>query len=135
MVLPRLLHPINITIEQTDEANTVYDEDTREPVQQSTRRVTAVIQGQVQWGFSNNYTSQPQGAQETSDGYVLFRYRDLEAQGITLKREDRISKMGHLDVDVYISKLMPMGHYGDQNGATMVRAYFQDRQPSKQTPG
>jgi hypothetical protein len=135
MALPNLLHRTQVTVQQIVTGTTRYDEDTREPIQQAARDVSKTVPGQVLWGADRNYSSAPQGPDEGSDGYVLFRYVDLRAAGLTLAREDRISRMGHLEVDVYIQKLQPMGHYADQNGPALVRAYFKDRQPSKQTRG
>lgn len=135
MPIPNLIHPVPIRIQQIDSGETVYDDDLREPVQQSTRSAIVVVDGQVRWGLDKSYRSERRGAQEDSDGYVLFRYVDLEAKGITLNREDRFLKLGTLDVDVYITSLRPEGHYDDVGGPTLVKAFFADRQPSRQTRG
>ena len=72
---------------------------------------------------------------EGSDGYVLFRRIDLDTAGITLQRQDRFSKLGHVETDVYIVRLEHTAHYPDQGGPTLVKAYFEDRGPSRQTRG
>ena len=72
------------------------------------------------------------GAIQDASGYVLFRYVDLEAKSVVLKQNDRFLKLGKLDADVYVTALRPNGHYTDQGGATMVKAFFKDRQPSRQ---
>lgn len=131
MVLPNLLHPVNITIHQIVTADTIYDEDTREPIQHAARATATVVPGQVRWGAEQNYLQSEAGPQEQSDGYVLFRYVDLDAKGVTIRREDRLSFLGNRSADVYIVKLKPMGHYTDREGPTLVKAYFQDRQPNK----
>lgn len=135
MPLPRLLHPINVTVQQIDRAATIYDEETREPVQVVERKVDKIVPGQILWGKEKALAATAGGAEEQSEGYVLFRYIDLSAQSITLQQNDRIVKMGHLDTDVYVVKLQPMGHYADQNGPALVRAYFASRQPSRQGQG
>lgn len=132
---PRLIHPVPVTIEQIKTGSTVYDDDMREPVQQAARASTAVVPGQIAWGADRNYQGAAQGPQEASDGYVTFRYADLKAQGVELRREDRFARFGCQEVDVYVVKVQPLGHYADQGGASLVRAYFSDRQPSKQTRG
>lgn len=128
--MPNLIHPINITIEQWSEGETIYDDDFREPVQQAARVETKVVKGQPNWDLQEA-SSTKGGVEQDASGYVLFRYIDLNAQGITLKRQDRFIKMGHLDTDVYIIALKPIGHYPDQNGASLVKAYFTDRAPSR----
>lgn len=135
MVLPNLIHPIAIVIEQITTGGTIYDPDTREPIQQAARAARVTCPGQVSWTLDKSYRPEPQGPQEESIGYIMFRYADLNALGITIKREDRFAKMGWQDTDVYVTKVQPMGHYPDQNGASLVRCYFKDRQPSKQTKG
>lgn len=135
MPLPNLLHKTNIVIQQIDKGDTIYDEDTREPVQQAHRTVNKDLKGQVHWGQADDLEPGAGGVQEESDGYVLFRYLDLDKKGIALSPGDRIIKMGRLNTDVYLIKLQPMAHYEDQNGPSTVRAYFKDRQPSKQGLG
>lgn len=135
MAIPNLIHPVPIVIRQIDESETIYDDDMREPVQQTVRGASVTVNGQVKWGMEKSFTSTARGAEEGSDGYVLFRYVDLAAAGITLKREDRFLKLGNVDVDVYVKALRPEGHYSDQGGPTLVKAFFADRQPSRQTEG
>lgn len=132
MPLPRLLHPINITVQQIDRETTIYDEETREPVQKVQRNSDTVIPGQVLFGKQKDMIPSPGGVREEAEGYVLFRYADLKRLNMKLALNDRIIKIGHLDFDVYIIKLMPMGHYGDQNGPSLVRAYFASRESSRQ---
>lgn len=128
--MPNLIHPIDITIEQWSEAETIYDDDFREPIQQAARVEAKIVKGQPNWDLDES-TASKAGAEQEASGYVLFRYIDLESKSITLKRQDRIAKMGHLETDVYITALKPVGHYQDQNGASMVKAYFTDRAPSR----
>ena len=132
MPLPRLLHPVNITVQQIDRDATIYDEETREPVQKVSRNTDTVIPGQALWVRQKDMIASPGGVREEAEGYVLFRYADLKRMGITLALNDRIIKVGHLAVDVYVIKLMPMAHYADQNGPALVRAYFASRESSRQ---
>jgi hypothetical protein len=131
MPIPNLIHPLSIQIQKQDTDETDYDDDFREPVQQTKRASTVTVDGQVKWGSHKSYSSNRRGPQESSDGYILFRYVDLNDAGITLEREDKIIKIGNLDVNVYINSLLPEGHYPDQGGYTLVKAFFVDRQPAR----
>lgn len=135
MVQPNLIQRIPIQIEQIDLGGTFMDPDAREPVQQATRTTTVTVDGQPRWSSQKAKGHEPGGRTESSTGYVLFRLFDLSAVGITLEINDRIKKIGGLDTDVFIERLEFTGHYEDQNGATLVKAHFEDRQPSKQRRG
>lgn len=135
MPTPNLIHPIPITVQRENKAKTIVDEDFREPVQQAARSSQFVINGQVKWGVDEKLVATRGGPREDSDGYVLFRYRDLEAIGESIKRGDRFVKLGRIDTDVYVTEVQPMGHWQDQGGATIMRAYFRDRQPGRQNRG
>jgi len=135
MVQPNLIHPVPIKIQQLDVAETYYDDDYREPVQQAAHKNYAIVPGQIKWGSDDRLSATRGGAEEGADGYVLFRYVDLAKAGITLKLNDRMIQLGKLDTDVYIIRLQPMGHYSDMGGATLVKAYFADRQPARQRLG
>ena len=131
-MIPNLIHPVPITIRQLSKSNTLMDEDFREPIQQAIHSSDKTLLGQISWNAENAMDFTTGGVQESSDGYVLFRYVDLEAVGVTLHNNDRIIKLGNIDVDLYIVRMKPCGHYPDASGATMVKAYFVDRQPSRQ---
>lgn len=132
MPQPNLLHPVPVTIEQKATATTVYDEDAREPVGDVERTTPVIVEGQAKWRDQFAVDMEPGGIQETSDGYVLFRRVDLDAESVTLQVFDRITRIGNIDTDVYITRLEWTGHYPDQGGPTMVKAHFADRQPAKQ---
>lgn len=141
MPIPNLLHPVPVLVQQINKVDqtvssdgTWFDDDFREPVQHVADATAGEIQvpGQVRWGMDEKLRATLTGAMAESDGYVLFRYVDLEAKSIELKQNDRITKLGKIDVDVYIVGLRPEGHYSDIGGATLVKAFFKDRQPSRQ---
>lgn len=132
MPIPNLLHPVPVTLRTLDRASTVFDPDYKEQLQREARGEPVVCPGQVAWVSDQARNMGPGGASEDSDGYVLFRYVDLGARGITLKREDQITSLGTLAVDVYIVRLTPQGHYSDTAGPTLVKAWFKDRQPARQ---
>lgn len=130
MVLPRLLHPVDIVIQQINRAGTRQDDDYREPIQRTTRHANKTVPGQVKWESEREESDQPIGVVEEANGYVLFRYVDLNAKSVTLAIGDKFIKTGNVDTNVYIVRLEPCGHYADQLGPTMVKAHFLDRQPS-----
>lgn len=132
MPLPNLPHKVDITVEQAARDETDYDVDAREPIQQAEHKTTVVVPGQPLWGAEAQLEQQLGGASESARGYVLFRKVDLDGKGVTLQVNDRILKMGHLDTEVYITRLQPRAHYPDQNGSSLVRAWFSDRLPAKQ---
>lgn len=133
--LPNLVHPVPIRVQRENKASTFVDEDFREPVQQAARQTEFTVGGQVLWGRASNVAAGRGGPQEEYDGYILFRYVDLERLGQEIKRGDRFARIGKINTDVYVIYLLPCGHYGDQSGATMVKAYFRDRTPSRQSAG
>ncbi len=135
MPVPNLLHPVPCRIEQLDVGETIYDPDTRAPVQQAARTTVVQIQGQVSWESEMEFEPSAGGPMERASGYVLFRFVDLNALSITLRQGDRFAKLGQIETDLYLAALEPTGHWQDQGGATMVKAHFTDRQPSRQTKG
>lgn len=131
MPIPNLIHQVEVEIQQLNTSTTTYDHDAREPVQFASRNATVTCPGQVKWGASMAASHTRGGAGEDADGYVLFRNVDLADRSITLKREDRIVSIGGVACNVYIKRLRPTGHYPDIGGPTMVKAFFEDRQPSR----
>lgn len=142
--VPNLIHPVPVLIEQIDKRDqetssgdgTWFDDDFREPVQQVTHGTPGLppisCPGQVKWGMDEELRATLSGALAESDGYVLFRYVDLEARSLALQQNDRFTKLGTLDSDVYIVGFRPEGHYEDVGGPTLVKAFFKSRQPSRQ---
>lgn len=129
MPIPNLLHPVPIDVVSIDSANTVQDDNHRESVQQSVTTSTLGVPGQVKW-FSEEMEVDAGGRKVKATGYVLFRYLDLTARGVTLKFNNRFTKIGNTICLVFVVGFTPAGHYPDQGGATMVKAFFNDRQPA-----
>jgi hypothetical protein len=127
MPIPNLLHPVKITLQRRNVTDTLYDEDMREPIGQTSYYAEETLMGQVSWENKDNVYVDEKGTQLKAIGYVLFRYVDLESKGITLKYQDRIKKIGRHEEELYIINTKPIGHYSDQDGATLIRAYFTDR--------
>ena len=135
MPIPNLIHPVPIEIQKIERANTMYDEDAREPIQFAKRKATLTVPGQVKWASQFKLEETRVGPVEGASGYVLFRQVDLDAAdggaGIELEQNDRFIKIGTRNTDVYIIELTPTGHYPDQLGHTMLKAWFADRGEQK----
>lgn len=138
--LPNLLHPIPVVIQQLERTEAVSDDDYREPVQQAIHGPQIICPGQVAWTSTEFLEAGVLGADSRADGYILFRTVDLRAVGLAvLKQNDRFLKIGvgpnAIEVDLYVVNLRYSGHYADQGGASLVKAFFKDRSPSKNNPG
>lgn len=132
MPLPNLIHAIDCDVEQIDTAATLYDPDTREPIQAAARATVITCPGQPRWTSQKQLEAAGFGPADKVSGYVLFRYFDLDARSITLRVNDRIVMQGRHTDEVYIVRLQPSGHYRDQDGASLVKAWFSDRLPAKE---
>lgn len=138
MANPRLIHPVWVTIERLARAEQVLDPDTNEPLH-GARGVAAervTLRVQVKWGAKVDPRFTGVGVEEHSDGYILCRRTDLRANGGEFKRGDRILTIGTGDnaqsnLDLYILKEEPMGHWQDQGGSSLVKYHFADRAPSR----
>lgn len=132
-IVPNLIHKVAIEIRQIDRGATAQDPDAREPIQQAARDATVTVLGQPRSASRIQKGHDRGGSTEGTTGYVLFRLVDLDALGIELQQNDRIKKIGSVDFDVYIERLEFTGHYDD--GPTLVKAHYRDRQPGKQLRG
>lgn len=137
-MIPNLIHPTPITMQQIMRGAAVEDPDYRELVQTAVYGAAVIVPGQVKWKSSQAFRLERGGTLDGSDGYVLFRIVDLQAAGITeLHINDKITQFGTganaIQRQVYIVMLEPNGHYPDNGGATMVKAYVKDRQPARGT--
>jgi len=127
MARPNLIHPISVVIDQVDPEATAWDEEAREPVRQTkTKRIT--VDAQVKWFNMDDPKAREAGVGYYARGYLLFSVSELLEAGISINRQDRVVKIGFMSVqDTYIRGFAPMGHYPDQNGAGLLKAYFGDK--------
>jgi hypothetical protein len=136
MPVPNLINFVDVTVEQIDKAATIYDPDSREPIQSAARAVPFTIKGRPKWLSSKELQVMDQGAADQARGYVLFRVVDLVAQGVTIAIGDRVTVVGVApgvtDQEVYITRLQPTAYWADQGGHTLLKAWFTDREPSKE---
>lgn len=131
MPLPKLLHKTTVLIEQIDRSSTHWDEDAREAVQRTGRKQQVELVAQVRWPRSVSAVPTVAGRTEDGRGYLLFREVDLEAKSVVLQEGDKIVRIGKKYTDMYLEEFEPLGHYQDQGGNTLLKAYFVDRKPSR----
>lgn len=130
MPVPNLLHPVDVVLELISRSTTVYDVDAREPIQTASRVAPITCPAQMAW-TGRQLEANDGGPSESVDGYALFRTTDLAARSITLQHNDRIITVAGIVYDLYIVRLIPMGHYPGL-GATLLKAWFRDRLPAKE---
>lgn len=140
MVLPNLIHPTLVVIERINTAATIQDPDYEEPVQVVDRSNQVTVLGQPKWRADKRLDAKAYGPDEESDGYVLFRRIDLQAAGVDdINRGDRFISIGIganlREVDLYVTSIRPEGHYTDQGGASLLKAFFRGRHPVHQSRG
>lgn len=124
---PNLLNPIKVTIETIDKENTRYDHLTQEPINQPIRPSSFPIDAQVKFIKTGDPTATKMGIDEETDGYILIRPIDLETLNRTIKRGDKIVKMGSISCSYFIGKKKPGAAYQDQGEFTLVRHFFVER--------
>jgi hypothetical protein len=139
MPLPRLIHPVAVEIETFERTETLVDADYREPISHAARGETTTVLGQMHWTIDDRVQQTLMGPEREATGYILFRIVDLKRAGIgLLENGDRFTSIGHgenkIDVDFYVIGLRMIGHWPDQGGATLVRAFYRDRSQTKDTP-
>lgn len=139
MVAPNLIHPLPTDVQAVDVGSTIQDDGYNEPVQSVVYAPAYTVPGQWKWLSDEELRMQDIGAVEYSTGYVLMCTRDLRALGQKIKRGDRIVAYGtgaaRVELDVYVTKIRFEGHYPDQHGPALVKAFFNDRAPERQKRG
>jgi len=150
---PRLIHPVPVVLEILDRSQSFFDTSAREAVRQAVHRGSqpntgsrTTVKGHVMFYFAGGRIDYPtpdrRGSIEGTDGYVVFRIKDLiavelaamDADGVVtfgLKRGDRIVQLGSRRVDLYVLNFEDFAHYPGMN-QTMIQVNFQDRTPSAQ---
>ena len=143
---PRLLHPINATIEATDKQSTVNDANAREQIQILGRTSSFVIACQVEYRDFTDYGQSSAkfdkgGFIGEESGYILVRY--IDTQNLTMDAApyvytpqigDKITELGTGSVrpqamTAFVKRIKPTMHYA-RYGATAIKLYFADRKPA-----
>ena len=130
-----LIEPIDVTIEQIDKVNTPYPSGPNgipEIPNYTVRKTAITLPAQVVFGDRDQIPHPtPLGTDEKILGYMVLKYDDLNNSGITLKRGDKVIKMGQIETEVYLSHSQgdPAAHFSGIGGFTLVRMFFVDRNP------
>jgi len=137
--IPRLLHPIPTYIQSLSVDDTIQDDGYNEPVYNTCYNEYFTIPGQWKWYSEKELNIQRYGLEEVSNGYVLVRTYDLNFIGKNIKIGDRIAGYGtgynKIDLDVYVTQLRYEGHYQHHGGPSLLKIFFSDKQPKRQTRG
>ena len=134
-MIPNLIHPIKVTIERMNTSEMVMDDDAREPIHgaRSASSDAVIIDAQIKIESEAAPDYEPGGPRQVESGYILCRTKDMDQKlgsGVIFKRGDRITKMGRrTGLDLYITRHQPMGHWPDQQGTTIIRFYYEGRDP------
>jgi hypothetical protein len=150
MTIPNLIHPIPVRVQRQLAAATTFDSRARQPVRQLWKKGQGPgtgdaedLEAQVNWndGRVGEPELQPEGAEERSEGYLLFRLVDLLDAGVAtdhgdgtvdfgFKRGDRIVRIGRRRTNLYVTYFRDVAGYPDQDGCTLLEVNFSDRAPS-----
>lgn len=128
MAVPRLLNPVEVTIEPIDKASTEYQRDAREPVRQVARAAALTIEAQVVWTKLDSAVPTRGGVQEKASGYLVLRVEDLTAAGYTPARGDKVTSIPGVTGRWFFVSFEPAATRGGAH--TLLIANFEDRQPS-----
>lgn len=135
MVQPRLLHPILVKVFQKNTTKTLVEDKLLKQVLGTVGRDTSInIYGQIQEDLSQAAMMRYGAKAQEASGYILFRHLDMQALGILITEGDRIYEVGEgvnkREVDWYVVHVKNEGHYQYQRGATLLKAFFKDREPT-----
>lgn len=132
MVLPNLIHPVNVTIKRHDSSAQVFQGT--EPMHGARSSASFTIQAQVKWLREDEQNMMEGGIRPRSDGYILIRRKDLQDAGVDIGEGDQISAIGwQTGLMLFVVRTEPIASYPDQDGPTLVKYHFQDRKPTAGT--
>lgn len=137
-----LISPSYIVIEQQSN-ETIFDDVRREIVGQI-QRTTVVLKAQVSIGSSNNSSRKlggQGGIEESKAGHLVFLQKDLYANGVTLRRGDRVIRIatnssgsGGWETSMYLTRERRGGHWDSTGGGatqSLVIWHLADRLPAE----
>src|SRR5207245_5224511 len=77
-MIPRLIHPIDVLVEQVDSTATAIDADFREPVNATGAvfRPAVQLRAQITWGTKDEFRRSPGGDEYQADGHLTFLRAD-----------------------------------------------------------
>lgn len=135
--VPELIEPITVQFQQINKTATTFSSGVsgrREIQNYVARDAVKTIQAQVAFPDTDQKPLYSQmGVDEQAKGYLVLRYVDMQSLGITLKRGDKITKLGNLDVSYFLlhGNGDPAAHFSSIGGFTLLRLFFSDREPKE----
>lgn len=122
-MIPRLIHPVVVVVEQIDPASQTIDSVFQQPVGVPAK-LTRTLRGQVTTKRAQSLQMNSGGAEGTanSDGHVVFEKAALEAASVTLHAGDVIVAEGGVTVRHRITRVEPHGTYAGVHH--LLLAYF-----------
>jgi hypothetical protein len=122
-MVPRLIHPIEVSVERVDVAATPIDPEFREPTGEGVRFLPPVVlPAQITWGTKDELRRSSGGDQYQADGHFTFLRADLDARGLQLHKGDRVFAEANQTYHYRIVSVEPAGHYHGR--PHLVRAMF-----------
>lgn len=109
---PRLIHPVEVVIEQVDADATVVDPDFEQPVGAVVRE-PVTLHAQQRLTRGNVLRQGAAGADPLSNavGHLVFEIDALTAAGVTLRVGDRITRIGTEALDYRVLALEDRAPY------------------------
>ena len=115
-IIPRLIHPINVSIKRLDVATTVVDDFFDEPDLdgQGTKfnyLDSIIVKGQVAYSKFSELASSKGGDVPKGDGHIIFNKVDIDGLDPVLKKNDLIISIANVDCIFFIIDIQPFSHY------------------------
>lgn len=130
MVLPRLIHELEIVIEPLDTAATEYDDIIGEPIPDERRLAPVTIDAEVHWNKRKDREPGPDGPNDNSDGWLAFLKVDVDDRGWTPRQGDRVVSIEGEAVQLYLlSEGARRGQYDREHW--LLKVPFEDRTPAR----
>lgn len=125
---PRLQNTLIVVIKQKLPAQTLMDDNAREPIKKVKRSEALNLRAQVVRSkfFSERFQEGGQGGPtDENRGYMIFDLSELATAGVTLQRGDKITSIGGVAMSAYLSK---REHFGVHQGRSTLEVWdYEDR--------
>lgn len=128
MPVPRLIHPVFVVIEPTDNASTRWDHAAKEQVPVLRRKTAITLQAQVHWDRQQATSRVDGGTVLQQRGFLVFLRRDVEAAAWVPAAGDRVSSIGGQTVDATLTSAgQQRGQYSSRHN--LIRVEFEAAAP------
>ena len=131
--IPELIEPVDVKIRQLNVGATQFSSGVsgrKEIINAPVMGPEISLPAQIVFAEPKQNFSQ-MGTDEQNTGYMVLRYVDVQSAGVTLKRGDKITKLGQLNTEYYFTHSQgdPAAHFTSIGGFTLFRMFFSDRAP------